>query len=118
MTKMLVFLVYFVCLVRCDRLEGLVYPRVLDAQCELVCGHLESDADYAECRRLCSEHEETKQYLCGLVICDLACLTACFSREVKHELLDFYLDGCRAAWVATEDTRSRSILVGQDYWGR
>ena len=101
-----------------DQLAGLVNSRVQDAQCNLVCGHLESDTDYSKCRRLCSEHDATKQHLCRLPTCDLACQTACAPNQVKQQILDFSLDGCTLDWMTADGTGSRSILTRQDFWGR
>ena len=102
-----------------DQLAGLVNSRVKDAQCNLVCGHLESGTDYSKCRRLCSEHDATRQQLCLLPTCDLACQTACAPpNQVKQPILDFSLDGCTLDWMTTDGTGSRSILTGQDFWGR
>ena len=115
--KINIFLLATLTLATGDRLAGLVNSRVKDAQCNLVCGHLESDTDYAKCRRLCSEHDETKQHLCRLPTCDLACQTACVHNQVQQQILDFSLDGCTLDWtMTTADTKS--ILVGEDVWGR
>ena len=98
-----------------DRLTGLIARRVEDAQCNQVCGHLE---DYAACRTLCSAHYETKQLLCRLPTCDRACQTACASHAMEHEVQEFTIDGCTLQWKTNTQTKSNSILTGQDYWGR
>ena len=102
-----------------DRLTGLIATRVRDAQCHQVCGHLEDASDYAECRALCFGHHETQRLLCRLPACDAVCQTACASNTgVKQEIQEFTLDGCTLAWKTNGQTKSNSILTGQDHWGR
>ena len=128
MTKSIVVLFSLVCLPaaseasspsrRPSSLLDMLHLRIQDLQCDLVCGDLETDSDYFECRRTCSEPEATRLHLCGLDSCGQACLTACFAHQRPASLIRLEVEGCVAAWQSEAGSARRSILLAQDYWGR
>ena len=117
-----------------DLLARLVSSRLRHAQCSLACASLVDSIDYANCVLLCTEPEATRKVACRLSTCDAACQTACVALELKidisyaskingiidnddHNVITYFkVTGCAVQWSGSP--ASKSLLVGQDHWGR